>query len=130
MRQDQFEALQTRAEKLVDVFLEESNPEKWPGAGIEPANMDKGTRGDRYWCKKDAVATLACAQRITNLLQVIRERQVPVDPQPGATGEDGQPEDSLDAEVAAAEAEATKLLDDLQRKTRKEAFDKHVHRKP
>jgi hypothetical protein len=128
MRQDQFEQLQQRAEQLVDVFLNESDPEKWPGKGIEPANMDKGTRGDRYWCKKDAVATLACAQRITNLLQVIRERQLPVD-QPGAVGEDGEPEDSLDAEVAAAEAEAAQLLDQVQRKAAKSEFDKRVHGK-
>lgn len=129
MRQDQFERLQARAEQLVDVFLEESDPAKWPGAGIAPAAMEKTTRGDRYWCKKDAVATLACAQRITNLLQVIRERQVPVDPQPGANGEDGQPEDSLDTEIAAAEAEASKLLDEVQRRARKADFDRHVHGK-
>lgn len=124
MRQDQFEALQARAEQLVDVFLNESDPTKWPGAGIEPANMEKATRGDRYWCKKDAVATLACATRITNLLGVIRERAVPVDP--GAT-DDG--EDSLDKDIADAEAEAAKLLDEVQRKARKSEFDKRVHGK-
>lgn len=124
MRQDQFEALQARAEQLVDVFLEESNPEVWPGHGIQPAAMDKGTRGDRYWCKKDAVATLACAQRITNLLQVIRERQLPVDPPPGGADDDGQPEDDLSREVEAAEKEAAKLLDEVQRKARKQEFDR------
>lgn len=125
MRQDQFEALQARGEQLVDVFLLESDPAKWPGQGIEPATMDKSTRGDRYWCKKDAVATLACAQRIFNLVQVIRERSIPPSP---AQGEDTT-EDSLDAEVAAAEKEATRLLDQVQRGARKEAFDKHVHKK-
>lgn len=128
MRQDQFESLQSRAEQLVDLFLAESDPAKWPGAGIAPASMDKGTRGDRYWCKKDAVATLACAMRITNLLQVIRERQVPVEP-PGATSEDGQPEDDLGKEVAAAEAEAAMLLDQVQKKAAKSEFDRRVHGK-
>lgn len=125
MRQDQFEALQARGEQLVDVFLSESNPEKWPGHGIEPANMDKSTRGDRYWCKKDSVATLACAQRIFNLVQVIRERAVPVDPTT-----DGETQtDDLTAEIASAEKEASQLLDQISRGARKQAFDKHVHKK-
>lgn len=127
MRQDQFEALQKRGEQLVDVFLAESDPTKWPGHGLEPATMEKTTRGDRYWCKKDAVATLACAQRIFNLVQVIRERSAP-DLPPGPDGETPV-EDSLDKEVAAAEAEATKLLDQVQRGARKAVFDKHVHKK-
>ena len=128
MRQDQFEALQKRGEQLVDVFIAESDPEKWPGHGVQPANMDKGTRGDRYWCKKDAVATLACAQRIFNLVQVIRERSAP-DLPPGPAEEGAPVEDSLDKEVAAAEAEAARLLDQVQRGARKAEFDKHVHKK-
>lgn len=128
MRQDQFEALQKRGEELVDVFLAESDPVKWPGSGIEPANMDKNTRGDRYWCKKDAVATLACAQRIFNLVQVIRERSVADLPE-GPTADTPDGDDSLDKEVAAAEAEAARLLDQVQRGAKKAAFDKHVHKK-
>lgn len=125
MRQDQFEALQARGEQLVDVFLLESDPTKWPGHGIEPTSMDKDTRGDRYWTKKDCVATLACAQRIFNLVQVIRERSVPVDPEKP----EGDVPDGLDAEIAAAEKEAKSLLDSVQRGARKQAFDKHVHKK-
>jgi hypothetical protein len=128
MRQDQFEALQKRGEQLVDVFISESDPEKWPGVGLEPAKMDKTTRGDRYWCKKDAVATLACAQRIFNLVQVIRERSAP-DLPPGPLEKGAPVEDSLDKEVAAAESEATKLLDQVLRSSRKATFDKHVHKK-
>ncbi len=127
MRQDQFEALQARGEQLVDVFLAESDPTKWPGHGIAPAAMEKTTRGDRYWCKKDAVATLACAQRIFNLVQVIRERSIPTPPA-DSEGEE-KVEDSLDAEVAAAEKQAKEMLDAVQRGARKAAFDKHVHKK-
>lgn len=126
MRQDQFEALQARGEQLVDVFLSESDPTKWPGHGIAPAAMEKTTRGDRYWCKKDAVATLACAQRIFNLVQVIRERSIPPSP---ATPEGAEPVDGLDEEVAAAEKEAQRLLNDVQRGARKAEFDKRVHKK-
>lgn len=124
MRQDQFEKLQARAEELVDVFLVESDPAKWPGKGIEPAQMDKSTRGDRYWCKKDAVATLACATRIVNLVQVIRERAVPVDPPPA--GGEGDAPDELELAVAAAEKEAAKLLDKVGRGALKAEFTKRV----
>lgn len=124
MRQDQFEALQARKEQLIDVFLAESNPDAWPGAGIAPAAMEKTTRGDRYWCKKDAVATLACAMRI-EMLVVAHQRpdQDALPPAPGSTEETASP---LDAEVAAAEKEAERLLDQVQRGARKAAFDKHT----
>lgn len=125
MRLDQFEALQKRGEELIDVFLAESKPTDWPGYGILPANMDKETRGNAYWSKKSCVATLACAQRIFNLVQVIRERSVPVD----AEQPEGDVPDSLDSEIAAAEKEAKSLLDSVQRGARKQAFDKHVHKK-
>ncbi len=127
MRIDQFQALQKRAEELVDVFLLESDPKGWPGNGVLPANMDAKTRGDAYWVKKNAVATLACAQRIINLVQVIRERSVAELPADSA-GEE-KVEDSLDAEVAAAEKQAKEMLDAVSRGARKAAFDKHVHKK-
>ncbi|HEY0878997.1 MAG TPA: hypothetical protein VGE10_11160 [Zeimonas sp.] len=124
MRQEQFEALQKRAEELLDVFLEESNPAEWPGAGIKPAQMSRDTRGDLYWCKKNAVATLACAQRIIGLVDVARAKSAAGEDNPGAVT-DG--EDELEQEVAAAEKEAAALMDEIQRKARKAAFDKHVH---
>lgn len=114
MRQDQFESLQKRAEQLVDLFIQESDPEKWPGAGIEPANMEKGTRGDRYWCKKDAVATLACAQRIVSLIDTVRAKtSKPTNPDdPGAVTDD---EDVLDGDVQAAEKEADRILANMKK---------------
>ncbi|WP_439606874.1 hypothetical protein [Hydrogenophaga sp.] len=108
MRQDQFESLQQRAEQLVDLFLAESDPAKWPGAGIEPANMEKGTRGDRYWCKKDAVATLACAQRIITLVDTVRAKTAGGEVTPGAVTED---EGDLEVEMQAAEAEASRTIE-------------------
>lgn len=112
MRQDQFEALQARAEQLVDLFLDESKPEDWPGHGVKPAAMDKSTRGDRYWCKRDAAATLACAQRITALVGTIRQKTAAGEATPDAVTED---DDSLEAEIAAAEAEASRLVDKVLR---------------
>lgn len=127
MRQDQFEALQQRAEKLLDLFLAESDPDKWPGAGIEPAKMEKTTRGDRYWCKKDAVATLACAQRIGALVDLARQKTAGGDDAPEAVTPG---EDDLEAEVREAEAEADRILKKVGREAAKAEFDKRVHGKP
>jgi len=41
MRQDQYEKLQALSERLTDTFLEEGDPDRWPGHGIEVAAMDK-----------------------------------------------------------------------------------------
>lgn len=106
MRPDQLETLQALTEKLTDVFLQEADPEKWPGHGAELSSMDQQTRGDRYWSKKNCAATLTVIMKTVNLVGVIEQRGKP----PGDdTGDDG-----LDAEIKAAEKEATKLLNKLQ----------------
>ena len=43
MRQDQYEKLQALSERLTDVFLNEAEPEQWPGHNIEPGAMDQQT---------------------------------------------------------------------------------------
>jgi hypothetical protein len=127
MRQDQYEKLQALTEKLTDVFLQEADPDKWPGAKLESANMDQQTRGDRYWVKKNAAATLTVIMKTVNLVGVIQQRSAGGE-EGGAAVEDGASEASgLDAEIKAAEKEATKLLNQLQSKAGKAAFDKKVH---
>ena len=74
MRQDQYEKLQALSERLTDVFLNEAEPEKWPGHNIEPGVMDQQTRGDRYWCKKNAVATLTLIGRVAGLTDLIQKQ--------------------------------------------------------
>lgn len=125
MRQDQYDKLQKLEEELTDVFLQEADPKLWPGAGATPANMDAQTRGDRYWCKKNAVATIAMMTRIGHLTGMIQRAAAGTEPDP----EDGKEEDSLDAEVANAEKEAKKLMDQLTDPKRKATFDKKVHGK-
>ncbi len=129
MRQDQYEKLQALAEKLTDTFLAEANPDAWPGHGVAMAAMDQQTRGDRYWCKKNAAATLSVIIRTTNLVGIIQQRSAgagggDVPPAEGEAGDDG-----LDAEIKAAEKEASKLLHQLQQGSSKAAFDKRVHGK-
>lgn len=126
MRQDQFEKLQALHESLTDLFLDEADPKQWPGAGIALVSMDKNTRGDRYWSKKNAVATIALMQRIQSLVDVVRERSAAGDDAPEAVT---QPQEDLDADIEAAEREAKKLLSGVQNSAAKAAFNKRVHGK-
>ena len=127
MRQDQYEKLQALTEKLTDTFLAEADPDAWPGKGVEIAAMDQQTRGDRYWCKKNAAATLSVIVRTTGLIGVIQHR--------AAAGQDAPPhegtteDDSLDAEIRAAEKEAQSMLNKIQHSAAKASFDKRVHGK-
>jgi hypothetical protein len=125
MRQDQYEKLQQLEEQLTDAFIGEAVPEKWPGAGMDPGAMDQKTRGDRYWCKKNAVATLSLVQRVGTLIGVVQLRGAGTTP-PAAEGAEGQP-DHLDDEIASAEKEAKQLMRELQSGVGKAAFDKRVH---
>lgn len=125
MRQDQYEKLQALSERLTDVFLDEAEPEQWPGHNIEPGAMDQQTRGDRYWCKKNAVATLTLIGRVAGLTDLIQKQSNAGNGAAGVTDEEA----TLDAEINAAEKEAAKLLDQLQRRSKKGEFDKRVHGK-
>ncbi|AQG98593.1 hypothetical protein A9R05_06905 [Burkholderia sp. KK1] len=125
MRLDQYEKLQALSERLTDVFLDEADPEKWPGAGIDLQTMDKTTRGDRYWSKKNAAATVMLIGRVESLVGSIQK---------GSAAGDGanavhETEDELDAEIAAAEKEAARLLSQAQKSAAKAQFDKRVHGK-
>lgn len=125
MRQDQFERLQQLEEQLTDAFIGEAAPEKWPGHGVDPGAMDQQTRGDRYWCKKNAVATISLVQRVGTLIGQIQLRGAGTTPAAPAEGE--QQQDHLEDEVKAAEKEAAKLLRELQSGAGKAAFDRRVH---
>lgn len=128
MRADQFARLQSLSERLTDVFLEEADPDRWPGRGIDLANLDQRTRGDLYWSKKNAVATLSLIGRVASLTSVIRMQGG--EPLPPGPEQNGQPEeDGLDAEIREAEKEAQRLLNDIQKGTKKAEFDKRVHGK-
>lgn len=114
MRQDQFEKLQLLSEKLTDVFLTEASPDKWPGASVNPDSWDQQTRGDRYWMKKNAAATLSVIMKTVNLVGVIQQRGNVVQPEGDSVNDD---DGNLDKEIANAEKEANKLLNKLQKVT-------------
>jgi hypothetical protein len=125
MRIDQYERLQALSEKLTDVFLDEADPDVWPGAGIPLATMDKATRGDRYWSKKNAAATVMLIGRVEQLTGMIQHGSNTGEGTAGVT----ETQDELDSEIDAAEKEAAKLLDKVQQNARKTQFDKRVHGK-
>jgi len=114
MRQDQYERLQALTEKLTDAFLSEADPDVWPGHGVAIAAMDQQTRGDRYWCKKNAAATLSVIIRTNTLVGFIQQRSAAGAAGGVPTPEQAAEETGLDADVKAAEKEASKLLAQLQ----------------
>ena len=124
MREDQYLKLQALSEKLVDVFLEEADPAEWPGAGFKIAAMDSQTRGDRYWTKKNAAATAILVTRVESMIGATQGRETTL-----GQDDDGE-QRQLDAEIASAEKQAMKLLDDLRGGPAKRAFDRKVHGKP
>lgn len=125
MRQDQYERLNETTEKLADMLLEEVDTDQWPGAAIPIDQQNSKIRGDRYWCKKNAVATVALIIRINSLV----ERGQRGAGKASAGGAVADEPDSLDAEVKAAEKEAEKLLNKVGESARKAEFDKRVHGK-
>lgn len=116
MTQDQFERLVALQEKLVDVLLDELDPENWPGAGLAPAAMDQKTRGDRYWCKKNAAATQSVLTRNASLIGLVQRQTAGdgggVEVTPDAPGAD---EGGLEAEIRRAEKEAERVLAKVQK---------------
>lgn len=119
MRADQYEKLQALQEKLLDVFLMEADSDKWPGANLTSAEMDQQTRGDRYWSKKNAVATGGLIHRVSTLTHKIELAN---------TGEGGggadevkDEESDVDKQVAAAFKQGKQFLDRIQKKAKASA---------
>ena len=92
------DSLRARAVQLVALFLEESDPSKWPSTDT------KEGRGDRVWLKKSATQTLVLVEQIRQLLA-----RTPSELPPRAPGDD----DERDAEtkmINDAEALAKQIL--------------------
>jgi hypothetical protein len=125
MRQDQYERLQALSEKLTDVLIEEADPELWPGSTIPVDKQDKAIRGDRYWFKRNAVATCALVIRVGTLVGVVqRNSQAGIG---AATVQES--EDEMDSDIAIAEKEGKALLDRMTKAQNKKKFDGRLHGK-
>lgn len=112
MRQDQYEKLQKLSEQLADVLVAELDPSSWPGATIPIAHQDRDTRGDRYWFKKNAGMTLTVLTKLHTIIGLVQRTAPP-------TPEDEDPAEDIEAEVAAAEAEALRAIEAAQRRAKR-----------
>lgn len=108
MREDQYNKLADLQEKLCDVILYEADPDNWPGSGKPLKDLSQGERGDRYWSKKNAAATLTLLNKVVSI-----GTRTNLD-----TGgnKDDKPEDDidLDRQMRKAEQEAAKILKRFQ----------------
>lgn len=129
MRQDQFEKIQAMNESLADVFINEVNPANWPGAD-QPIDMqDAKIRGDRYWMKKNAVATMTLMQRIAVFVGMVKRGTLPLASEfvSDDSGETGENDVSIDKEISKFEKMAAAAIKDIQENTGKENYDRRVH---
>lgn len=105
MRPDQRVRLQELSEKLTDVVLDEADPTFWPGQGMHVGDMSQEERGDRYWCKKNATASIALLLRVQQVIENTPEALGRCTPLRDA---------EIDNEVKRAEKQAADLLAKLQ----------------
>ena len=105
MRDDQIYRLQLLSENLADVVITEVDPTGWPGAGKTPAELTQEERGNRYWSKKNAAATMTLLLKVVNIAGIMGR---------GTKPGDTSPEDELDNELAAAERQAQAMLERVQ----------------
>ncbi|ECH1885924.1 hypothetical protein DVZ67_10475 [Salmonella enterica subsp. enterica serovar Saintpaul] len=109
MHQDYKTRLTALSDKLTDVVLEEADPENWPGAGKKPSELTKDERGDRYWGKKNAAASLTLLIKVHSLIGMHIRGGVPQEP--GEVDEEFE----LGQRVNNAEREAAAIIERLQK---------------
>lgn len=120
MRPDQLQRLQDLSEKLADSFLLEADPGEWPGDAKAPTDLTQQERGDRYWAKKNAMATGGVLRFTMDILA----KQTPDPAKPGNPDEEGD----LDRQIKEAQRRSKKLVDEaVARAKAKPEFDKRTH---
>lgn len=102
MRLDQIARLQALSENLAEVVIDEANPATWPGEGKVAKELTQEERGNRYWCKKNAAATMTLLVKVMNITATLAKDKDP---------SIGEEEKELDDEVAQAERQAMALLE-------------------
>ncbi len=102
MRDDQLKRLEQVQERLLDVVMQEADPDTWPGVGKPIGEMSQQERGDRYWCKKNAAATLSLIAKTLSIQSYAKDNHAPAN----------TPEDEVDIEkeLRRHEQSAEKLL--------------------
>lgn len=108
MRTDQRQRLQAIADRLIEQTIMDTDPDNWSGAGKILRDMDQDTRGDALWCRKIAVQTVMLTAKIELLS---------VDPA-AALGKSKADDGDVERAIARAEAEASKLMDRVQKQVK------------
>ena len=105
MRPDQKDALDSLTERLIDVFLVDSDPDEWSGAGITPSARSTQERGNRAWDLKNAKAL---ANIVRSTMDMIADESIR-----GCTNPEEQKhrDDELDRRIQGAEARAKREVD-------------------
>jgi hypothetical protein len=96
MTPEQKERLEKIEARLVDVVLNDADPDNWTASNLKLNEMTGEERGDANWCRKTAVQSVALLIRVQQLMR----EQAPEE-RPGADEDD---------KIRAAEKEASKLL--------------------
>ncbi|MEL5315749.1 hypothetical protein PTR49_05650 [Serratia ureilytica] len=104
MHEDYKTRLTALCDKLTDVAITESNPDNWPGAGKAQKDFTQEERGDRYWEKKNAAATLTLLVKLHSLIGMHARGGAPADPASNAEAE-------ANKQIAKAEKEAQRIVD-------------------
>ncbi|MFM2290171.1 MAG: hypothetical protein RL684_3314 [Pseudomonadota bacterium] len=110
MRDDQYVKFKHLADRLVDVVVDELNPDGWSGAGMTLSEMDKDTRGDRYWSKKNASQTLSILMKMHSLTRMVEQMHMPANEGGAIEDTDAQ----LDKQIRSAEKQAEEIMRRVQ----------------
>jgi hypothetical protein len=120
MREDQLQRLQDLTEKLADSFLLEADPAEWPGDGKSPADISQQERGDRYWCKKNAMATGGVLKYTLDLVRGVGVNS-------STSGEhDGERETDLERQIISAEKRAADAVARVLTRAKKRGADERT----
>lgn len=114
MNNDKYVRLKEIGEKLAETVIHDANPDNWAGTGKASKDMTQAERGDAYWSRKLAAASLSVLVRVYSVTGMV-ERAVAGTTEPLA-GEPG--ETDLEKEVAAAERTANAILERVAKASR------------
>ncbi|ERM13479.1 MULTISPECIES: hypothetical protein [Pantoea] len=95
------------ADRLTEVAITECDVTQWPGHGKSITEMDKQTRGDRYWAKQNATATILLVKNLHNL---VSQRQAGQKDRLAANPTAASDDDILQQQVSQAERDSAEQI--------------------
>lgn len=95
------------ADRLTEIAISECDVTQWPGHGKKVSEMDKQERGDRYWAKQNATATITL---VKNLHTLVAQREAGQKERLAANPAAASDEEILEQQTAQAEREAAEAI--------------------